>query len=54
MSGDARINETGSFELPPGVYEATGRAECGVKTLSIDITEHVSREVRYSCQTLGR
>lgn len=52
MTGDVPVNETASFELAPGVYAATVKADCGTKISSIDITEHVSREVRYSCQTL--
>jgi hypothetical protein len=49
LKGDVPVNETGSFELAPGVYTTTATAECGSKTYSVDITEHVSREVKYSC-----
>jgi hypothetical protein len=52
MTGDVPVNETASFALAPGVYAATVKADCGSKVSSIDITEHVSQEVRYSCQTL--
>jgi hypothetical protein len=52
ITGDLPVNETSSFELVPGVFEATVKADCGLKTSLIDITECVSSEVRYSCQTL--
>jgi hypothetical protein len=52
MTGDVAVNETGSFQLVPGVYTTTAKSDCGSKTSPIDITEHVTQEVRYSCQTL--
>ncbi len=54
MSREVSGNETASVELIPGVYSLNVKAECGTRTSSIDITDHVSKQLRYSCQSLVR